>query len=182
MSCSCLKNSDIRIRARRKNKKYCVFKSYSINIIKTQTLPFFEWHFNVILVIQYINSILTYNDTSCISEFTIVELNFYILKTLLSTSKEACPNRKHLLHWSRDRILGDISKRMLKIKIELGILVARNFYLTIRVGMNMPSFLTTMRSKTKTEMVLLKPSQKSSSGNEVSNLIIPWEKTSVNRI
>lgn len=79
-------------------------------------------------------------------------------------------------------MLGDTSKRMLKIEMTLGILVAKNYNSTIRVGVDAIFLLTTIRLKETTEVELFKPFQKSSSEKEVSNLIILYEKINVDGI
>lgn len=94
---------------------------------------------------------------------------------LLRQHFEVCSKRKQLLHWSGERILGDTSKMILKIEIVCGILVDRNFSSTIRVDVGLSSLLMTVRLKAIMGTSLTAPSQKSSSGKEMSSLIIPWE-------
>lgn len=79
-------------------------------------------------------------------------------------------------------MLGETSKITLKIEIFGGIFRDRNLSSNIRVGVRVPSLLTEMRLNAMTGTSQLRPSQKSSSGRLVSNLMIPWEKIKVERM
>lgn len=71
---------------------------------------------------------------------------------------------------------------ILKIDSWSEIFDAKNFSSTIRVGRLLPSFFSKIHLNDKIVIGDLTPSQKSSSGTEISSLIIPKEKIKLDGI